>query len=311
MKSIKYGATMYAPATRPDLAEIGNGLKLPNLRSVVFCAEDSVSQADLPLAMANLKNLLPRLGQAPIHRFIRPRNLEVLAALLALPHIQRIEGFVIPKADLTTLPDYLRLLEGYDHFEIMPTLETKAVFDPSEMRRLRDYLAQSPLAPRIAALRVGSLDLLSVLSLRRELTRVIYDTPLGYAIDQLIAIFKPAQFELSAPGFEGLDQPLTLMEELSMDVNRGLFAKTCVHPSQVDLIHEAYQAQPEELEMAEAILSPETPAVFRLGGRMCEKAVHANWAATVLERARIFGARPKTPMAFYPTTLGESLKPRA
>jgi citrate lyase beta subunit len=302
MKSIKFGATMYAPATRPDLAELGNGLKLPNLRTVVFCAEDSVSLNDLPLALQNIQLALPKLEKVPIHRFIRPRNIEVLKTLLRAPSVTKVNGFVIPKADLNTLPAYLKLLERFEGFEIMPTLETKAVFDLTAMCRLRDFLANSPLASRIAVLRIGSLDLLSVLSLRRDITRAIYDTPIGHAIDQLITIFKPAGFDLSAPGFEGLNQPRTMMEELSLDVSRGLFAKTCVHPNQVDLIHDAYKVQPEELEMAEAILSPDSPAVFRMAGRMCEKAVHANWAAVTLERARLFGAWPKSALSFYQTT---------
>jgi citrate lyase beta subunit len=302
---------MYVPATRSDLAEIGNGLKLPNLRSVIFCTEDSVSQADLPLALKNLQTLMPRLDDAPIHRFIRPRNQEVLKALLAMPHINRLDGFVLPKVDLTNLPQYLKILEYFEQFEIMPILETKAVFDLSQMRRLCDFLAKSPLASRIAVLRVGSMDLMSLLSLRRDVTQVIYNSPIGHAIDQLLAIFRPAQFELSAPGFEGLDQPQTLIKELAMDVNRGLFSKTCVHPCQLELIHDAYKAQPEELEMAKAIVNPQSPAVFRFGGRMCEKAVHTNWAVTVLERARNFGSWPNTPMAFYPAGLESEFKPQA
>jgi citrate lyase beta subunit len=290
VKSIKFGATMYMPASRPDLAEVGNGLKLPNLRTVVFCTEDSVDRADLPLALSNLRRTLPSLAPAPVHRLIRPRDPEVLAEILAMPHIGRVAGFVIPKADRHTLPAYLRLLESRPEFGIMPTLETKAVFDLHEMYRLRDLLAHSPLTPRIPVLRIGSLDLLSILSLRRDVARVVYDTPVAHAIDQLVTVFRPAGLELAAPGFEGLGRPDVLAEELGQDVARGLFAKTCVHPDQIDPIHEAYKVRAEELEMAEAVLDPARPAVFRLGARMCEKAVHAAWAAVVLERARYFGS---------------------
>ncbi|MDR1607635.1 MAG: HpcH/HpaI aldolase/citrate lyase family protein [Deltaproteobacteria bacterium] len=302
MKSIKFGATMYAPATRPDLIALGNSLKYPNLRTVVFCTEDSVSLNDLPKAIKNLQLTFPRLVKAPIQRFVRPKNLEVLKTLLTLPGVENVNGFVLPKADLDTLPSYFKLLARHEAFELMPTLETKAVFDLVSMRRLRDYLAKSPLASRIAVLRIGSLDLMSVLSLRRDINRVIYDTPIGHAIDQLITIFKTAGFSLSAPGFEGLDQAQILMDELSLDVSRGLFAKTCVHPDQVDIIHDAYKVTPEELEMAEAILSPERPAVFRMAERMCEKAVHANWAAVTMERARLFGAWPKSALPFFQTS---------
>jgi citrate lyase beta subunit len=295
MRSLKFGATMYMPSIRSDLAEVGNGLKYSNLRTVVFCLEDSISQADLTLAFDNVKKLLPRLQPSPVHRLLRPRNPAVLAALLETPFIGRIDGFVLPKADRLSIPGYLSLLEPYEDFVVMPTLETRDVFDLTEMYRLRDYLATSPLKPRIPVLRVGSMDLLGILSLRRDIDRVIYDTPVGHAIDQLITVFRPVDLALSGTSFEGLDRPDVLVDELSLDVDRGLFAKTCVHPSQIDIIHAAYKVRPEELEMAEAIVDPTRPAVFRMGGRMCEKAVHSSWAAIVLERAAIFGAYPKTP----------------
>jgi citrate lyase beta subunit len=302
---------MYMPSLRSDLAEAGNGLKFPSLRTVIFCLEDSIAEADLPLAMDNLEAALPKLQKSKVHRFIRPRNLEVLARLLSFPGIESVEGFVIPKADRSTLPGYLRLLEKREGFLVMPTLETRAVFDLGEMYRLRDYLISSPLRGRVPLLRVGSMDLLGILSLRRDLSRVIYETPVGHVIDQLITVFKPADLSLSAPGFEGLDNPEVLAEELSLDVGRGLFGKTCVHPAQVEAIHSAYKVSAEELEMAEAILDTERPAVFRLGGRMCEKAVHTNWAVTVLERARIFGSIGDSPIAYYHPSEDSAFGPRA
>jgi citrate lyase beta subunit len=142
------------------------------------------------------------------------------------------------------------------------------------------------------------MDLLSILGLRRDLARSIYDTPIGHAIDQLVTVFKPVGLDLTAPVFEGLNQRETLASELSLDVGRGLFAKTAIHPSQINVIQDAYKVGPDELAMATAIIDPSRPAVFRLGDRMCEKAVHSNWAATVLERSRLFGARDAEPKPF-------------
>ena len=36
------GASLYVPATRPDLAAVAGGTKYPALRSVVVCTEDGV-----------------------------------------------------------------------------------------------------------------------------------------------------------------------------------------------------------------------------------------------------------------------------
>ncbi|MDR1040935.1 MAG: HpcH/HpaI aldolase/citrate lyase family protein [Deltaproteobacteria bacterium] len=312
MKSLKYGATMYMPALRSDLAEAGNGEKFPGLRSVVFCTEDSVSEEDLPLALENIRRALSRLDEGGICRFIRPRSPRVLEALLSMHGIARITGFVLPKADRGTLPAYFRLLEGrgLGAFEIMPILETPAVFDLTELYLLRDYLVSSPLSERIAALRIGGLDLFSILRLRRDINRSVYESPVGHVIDRLITVFKPAGLELTAPGFEGLESPAVLAHELEMDIGRGLYSKTAIHPCQVDMINSAYRAAKDELEAAAAILDPARPAVFRLHGRMCEKAVHTAWATEIVERARLFGtAEVRAPLgllAYQPTTISEN-----
>jgi citrate lyase beta subunit len=36
------GASLYMPATRPDLLAVVRGEKLPHLRSLVICLEDAV-----------------------------------------------------------------------------------------------------------------------------------------------------------------------------------------------------------------------------------------------------------------------------
>ncbi|MDR0571398.1 MAG: HpcH/HpaI aldolase/citrate lyase family protein, partial [Rickettsiales bacterium] len=142
-----------------------------------------------------------------------------------------------------------------------------------------------------------------ILNLRRDVKNTIYESPIGHTIDQLINVFKPANLELAAPGFEGLGQDEVLTAELSLDIGRGLFAKTAIHPRQVDIIHSAYMVNSEDLEMAEAIVDPQSTAVFRLGNRMCEKAVHTSWALKVLERARIYGSYELRREPYYDLTL--------
>ncbi|MDR2460733.1 MAG: HpcH/HpaI aldolase/citrate lyase family protein, partial [Deltaproteobacteria bacterium] len=56
MKPLHLGATLYMPSLRSDLAEAGNGLKIPNLRTVVYCTEDSISESELGAALENLRN---------------------------------------------------------------------------------------------------------------------------------------------------------------------------------------------------------------------------------------------------------------
>jgi citrate lyase beta subunit len=288
------GSTLYMPALRADLAEVGNGRKYGNLRSLIYCTEDSILERDLPRAMAVLAETLPRLESAAVNRFIRVRNPEILSRLLEFKGIENISGFVIPKADLRTLPAYCTILEPHKHFSLMLTLETETVFDLTALCRLRDFLLQSPLRERIAALRTGAQDILSLLGLRREPGVTIYETPMGFIIDQLIAVFRPAGFALAAPVFEYFDAPGLLRRELELDISRGMYGKVALHPAQLEIIESAYKVSRRDLEAAQAVLNPERPAIFRLHDRMYEKAVHTQWAHIIEKRAELCGIRPRT-----------------
>ena len=301
MLTLMLGAPLYMPATRTNLLAAGNGTAIPEARTIIFCTEDAIQEADLPEALARLKETLPRLekcsaisGERPIpFRCIRPRNPETLKQLLALEGISSIHAFVLPKVSLETLDIWFSILEPHPEFRLMLTLESKEVFEPDAMRRLRDRLLTSPLHSRIICLRIGALDLLQLLGLRRSCSKTIYETPLGYSIRQLITIFGSAGFSLSAPAFECLSARDMLKEELELDVLNGLFCKTAIHPNQLAIIHDAYRVDCEDVEMAQALLAPEQPAVFAMHERMCEKATHSDWAKRILLRAKIYGTNER------------------
>jgi citrate lyase beta subunit len=292
LSPLRLGSTLYMPALRPDLAEIGNGRKHAGVRSLIYCTEDSVLERDLPRALDSLAEALPRLEPSPVKRFVRPRNPGVLSRLLGFTGVENVSGFVIPKADLRTLPAYFAVLEPHQRFSLMITLETKAVFDHASLYRLRRFLVQSPLRERIAAIRIGAQDLLSLLGLRREPGATIYETPLGFIIDQILTVFRPAGFALAAPLFEYFDAPGLLRRELEADIARGLYGKAALHPAQLEIIESAYKVPLRDLEAAQAVLDPERPAVFRLHDRMYEKAVHSQWARSMEKRAELYGVRP-------------------
>ncbi len=299
MLTLMLGAPLYMPATRADLLEAGNGTAVPEARTIIFCTEDAIQESDLPEALARLQETLPRLekvsaisGERPIpFRCIRPRNPETLERLLELEGISSIHAFVLPKVSLETLDAWFSILEPHPEYRIMITLESKEVFEPESMRRLRDRLLTSPLHNRIICLRIGALDLLQLLGLRRSCRKTIYESPLGYTIRQLVTIFGSAGFSLSAPAFECLSAWDMLEEELEFDVLNGLFCKTAIHPKQLAIIHDAYRVDLEDVEMAQALLTPERPAIFAMHERMCEKATHSDWARRILLRAKIYGTK--------------------
>ena len=151
------GASLYTPATRPDLADLGNGDKrhggVPDVspHSLIYCLEDSVRSEDLPLALARLQEALPQLraGSGPL-RFVRVRDPRTLEAVLNMDGWQALHGFVLPKSTRKSLRDYLGLLPP--GAAIMPTLETREVFSQRQMESLRDFLLDSGLSRRILTL---------------------------------------------------------------------------------------------------------------------------------------------------------------
>ncbi len=284
------------PAVRRDLVAHANGEKLPFLRSMIFCTEDSVRLDQLQEALQNLRESLRLFRPTEALRFIRVRNPQVMAEVLRMPGIENVNGFVLPKATRKNINRYLELLSKDDGFLLMPTLEDADVFIPSEMVKFRDQLLKSSVRGRILSLRIGGSDLLHQLGVRRSPRRSVYDTALGTAIAMLSGIFIPHGFNLSAPVFEGLAFPRVLAQEVERDLLHGLFGKTAVHPDQIPQIEKSYMVAAKDVEMATLMLEHSAPAVFRMHDTMCEAATHRNWARSILDRARIYGVvgKPRT-----------------
>jgi citrate lyase beta subunit len=206
--------------------------------------------------------------------------------------IKNIDGFVLPKLTPTNLKEYLSYLSRNDMFSLMPTLETREVFDWRQMNKLRRMIKEdSRSAKRIMCLRIGGNDLLNCLRVRRDPQRTIYDTPVGELISRLAGEFIPHGIGLTAPVFEAMSHPEVLREEVELDLQHGLFGKTAIHPEQISVIEEGFAVENQDLEEARCILHPHAPAVFRMGNRMCEPATHTRWAQDIVTRAEIYGVR--------------------
>ncbi|MGD8106066.1 HpcH/HpaI aldolase/citrate lyase family protein [Pantoea sp. FN0302] len=301
------GATLYMPATRSDLAEIILHGKIPELRSLVVCLEDAVSESDLEPALMNLDALLQELSenvgpdeaaQRPLV-FIRPRQEEMAAMLVSKYKLTGIDGFVLPKFTHANLSCWWQIL-GSTHLAMMPTLETREVFDVNAMNALAIALEQHPARERIVALRIGGNDLMSVISMRRPKNLTLYDGPMGYVVKMLVAVFAPRGFSLTAPVCEQIDNIELLERELALDIAHGLVGKTAIHPSHLELIHRGLMVEKEEYEDALRILNS-TQAVFKSQGAMCEPATHWRWATSVLERSKHCGIVKQFDNVFFAT----------
>lgn len=284
---LRLGASLYVPATRPDLAAVANGERHPGLKSVILCTEDSIKQNQVEVALGNLRECLPQIAEKRPLVFVRPRNGEVLGRILEMKGVGRIDGFVLPKATRDTLTSYAAMVP--ERFLMMPTVETKEAFDPAAIAGLRAIMSEPGIRGRILAVRIGGNDLLNLLGLRRLPGRTIYDTAAGPVVASLVAAFRPFGFPLTAPVFDDFGDTETLNEEVVRDLEHGLVGKTAIHPFQVSRIERHYRVPEADLEMAMRILDRDAPAVFQADGVMCEPATHAEWARSVVERADVYG----------------------
>ena len=103
------GATLYMPATRPDILDVVMGEKIHGLRSLVICLEDAVAETDVQQALNNLKNLLlgidargGRPSGGPMV-FVRPRDAAMAAVLNEWSLMRHVDGFVVPKLRLSNI----------------------------------------------------------------------------------------------------------------------------------------------------------------------------------------------------------------
>ncbi|MCH4874707.1 MULTISPECIES: HpcH/HpaI aldolase/citrate lyase family protein [Pseudomonas] len=291
------GATLYMPATRPDILDVVMGEKIHGLRSLVVCLEDAVAETDVQQALNNLKNLLlgidARGGRPPGSPmvFVRPRDAAMAAVLNDWSLMRYVDGFVVPKLRLSNIHQWQQAVTR-DELMLMPTLETPEVYDPSAMVELRGAMLEL-LPERIIALRIGGNDLMGCLGLRRNPAMTLYSTPMSYVIPMLCGIMGSAGFALTAPVFEQLNAPQLLEHELALDLAHGLVGKTAIHPSQIAIIHNALQVSLEDLTSARHIVSEAAPAVFKFNDAMCEPATHYTWAQKTIERAHWQGVRPE------------------
>ncbi|MFJ8075132.1 HpcH/HpaI aldolase/citrate lyase family protein [Streptomyces sp. NPDC096176] len=181
------GATLYSPATRPKLADdvlkqAGRGVV-----SMVLCLEDSIDDADVEDAEANLvrqfADLEARGAEAPL-LFIRVRNAEQIPDLVGrLGQAGRLlSGFVLPKFTEERGAPFLEALATAEadsgrRLFAMPVLESPELLHLETRTEALSGIARTvaKYRDRVLALRLGVTDFCSAYGLRRSPDMTAYD----------------------------------------------------------------------------------------------------------------------------------------
>jgi citrate lyase beta subunit len=284
--------TLYTPAIMEasKLIKLVNHDVMSGVWRMVLCTEDSIREEDIPEALDTIRVVLAaKRRDSGVAVYVRVRNPDVMAQVLALPNSDKLEGFVIPKADPASFPLYADQVWG-SHFRLMPILESHLMFMDSFRTTLREVLKQ--YRDQIECLRIGANDLMGHLGIRRDDELfTIYDTPVGNLIFQIINEFRGVDgFTITAPVFECFDEKYDhlLLREVRQNMLNGLYGQTVIHTRHMRLIRDAYRVTQDDLGSAEGIVRTDT-AVLGLNGKMDERATHINWAELMIERHKMFG----------------------
>ncbi len=195
--AIALGATLYVPATRPDLADVIRKRRAEGVVSMVIDLEDAVAdheEADaIDHAVAALRDIGENPGE-PMLLFVRPRSADRvlrIATALAGPSAagapsastpSALTGFVIPKFNSANAEEALgAVAEASEllgqHLWVMPVLESASVVHRETRDEELTTLAAHLSAHRasVLAVRIGATDICGYFGIRRDRDLTIYD----------------------------------------------------------------------------------------------------------------------------------------
>lgn len=185
--AIALGATLYAPATRPDLAVTISRRAARGVCSMVIDLEDAVADHEVEFAkqqtVATL-NLLAGSDDPNPLLFVRVRDADTVCEIVEQlgTGAAVLTGFVFPKFDSASGPKYLAALEAAGErlsrpVYGMPVLESAALVHrqtrDQELTQIAALLAEH--RERILAVRIGATDMCSTFGIRRDRDLTIYD----------------------------------------------------------------------------------------------------------------------------------------
>lgn len=183
------GATLYMPGTRPALSRDIARRSAAGVLSVVLCLEDSIGDADLGAAEANVVEHVRVLAgrstraDAPL-LFVRVRAAEQISDLVERMGVAsaRLTGFVLPKFTAERGAAFFDHLSKAEEVAGVPLLAMPVLESPEVMYRERRTSCLQQISEllaehrhRVLALRLGAADMSGLYALRRQRDVTVYD----------------------------------------------------------------------------------------------------------------------------------------
>jgi citrate lyase beta subunit len=217
------GATLYMPATRPNIHQEILSKKHAGLTSLVIDLEDAVGDLQVAMAEESLINELLALsaehhkgfittGDMPL-MFVRVRSLKQFERLIDKLGVASnlLTGVVIPKFSAENGEDILNLvkqLHTEQHpFYAMPILESPKIIHKET--RMNELLGIKQIVDRykdsILNIRIGATDFCGLYGIRRSADTTVYDIAvLRDCLSDILNVFQRQQspYVVSGPVWE-------------------------------------------------------------------------------------------------------------
>ncbi|MFE4522776.1 HpcH/HpaI aldolase/citrate lyase family protein [Cytobacillus firmus] len=221
--SYALGATLYMPATRPNIHQDLLSKKHAGLSSMVICLEDAIGDDEVELAenllCSELENLSSDLVKGLCEEedlpliFVRIRSYEQLMRLKSrIPNgMHLLTGFVLPKfspAEGCKILTEIKELNSHGYcLYAMPILETKEIIQIET--RLEELIGIKKVLDQyfelILNVRIGATDFSGLYGIRRNSDTTVYDIAvIRDCISDIINIFLRADqpYVISGPVWE-------------------------------------------------------------------------------------------------------------
>ena len=221
--SYALGATLYMPATRPNIHQDLLSKKHAGLSSMVICLEDAIGDDEVEMAedllCSELENLSSDLVKGLCEEedlpliFVRIRSYEQLMRLKSrIPNgMHLLTGFVLPKfspAEGYKILTEIKELNSHGYcLYAMPILETKEIIQKET--RLEELIGIKKVLDQyfelILNVRIGATDFSGLYGIRRNSDTTVYDIAvIRDCISDIINIFLRADqpYVISGPVWE-------------------------------------------------------------------------------------------------------------
>ena len=265
---------LFVPGNRPDrfVKALQTGAD-----AVVFDLEDAVGIADKEQARAEIAAAWSELQQHGVPLVVRCNSVTSDLGKQDIAWAKQLTGdwaLLVPKAE--SVQALAQVHAALPQVPLLPLIESA-----------QGYVAMRELAAvdGVCRLALGHLDFMA-------------DTGLQCSEDE--SELAPLRFEIAmatrlsslAPAIDGVTTALQDGERLRMDVQRalrfGFGGKLCIHPRQVEGVHQAMQPSAEELDWAQRVVAADESSggsAVQVDGKMVDQPV-VQHARRFLARAR-------------------------